>query len=359
MGKEKENVASNVNKAAAAAGNAAPKAVKKGNAAAAGKKAAAKKEKKVSTTTAPLKPQEPLEETKDGDLESQIAGVAISEKLALAVSEMREPLGDRKVRIQEEVKELGWALKSVCEGYKFEGKGALFSEQDHFCSVEMHLSTKGPLLTEDLQSLHDAAKRDFEHVSGVCVSDGSHEFWGATHLKKTDLVSLVITGARKYAGGWILPTTLEIVHVRKIKDHVKIADIADNLDAKPDVVVLQLLDLFKQKKKIHDELASFDNLYLGRLRFLVSQFDMIDNTLNGAKFKEKNRRLPPQPHLRPRPRVVRQGPLHEDRQPRPPSSRQTRPQGHLPRLRQPHQTLLRTRSLRQGLRPRHELRRFH
>lgn len=252
------------------------------------------KKKKVEKKVSKEETKEEVPEEEE-TIEQEMEKVKMSEKLLKALEDIREPTDDKAVRIQTDAKELGWHFKSLADGFKFEAKGTLNCDDvDHFANVECHLvkSTKGSLESEDMQNLYDAAKRDFEHVGSVCIgwitSDGtSHEAWGPTHLKRQDASSVTISGARKFHGGWIFPTTLEIsVAHSKRADNVKVPDIIECLDKGEYAnVVLQLVDYFKQKKRIRDELITLENKHLGRLRFLVSQFEMIDGL--GAKFKDK------------------------------------------------------------------------
>mmetsp|Transcript_10752 Transcript_10752/g.34398 ORF Transcript_10752/g.34398 Transcript_10752/m.34398 type:complete len:335 (-) Transcript_10752:309-1313(-) len=226
------------------------------------------------------------------DVGELMRGVKMSEKLARALEDVREPV-DRS-RIQDDIKELGWQFKSSCEGYKFETRGPLFSEVlEHASVAECHLvkDSKGPLPAEDCQLLYDGARSEFEHVTGICVawatSDGkSHEGWGQQHLKRADITSVVISGLRKVPGGWILPTSLNLSINSKHAHDVKVSDLVDLLD-KGDYagLVLQLQVLFKQKKRVRDPLVALDNEHLGRLRFLVTQLEMLDAW--GGKNKDK------------------------------------------------------------------------
>lgn len=244
------------------------------------------------------KQQEKAEESAATDelppsLDELMRGVKLGPKLVQALEDVREPTS--KTRIADDVRELAWEFKNSCEGYKSEPHGALFSEVlNHVHAAECRLvrDQKGPLPTEDCQRLWDLARGAFENVSGICVKyttpDGkTHEAWGSNHLRRSDITSVIVSGPRKVSGGWMLPTSLELsVSHSKHANDVKVADIVDNID-KGDfaTVVLQLQDLFKQKKKIRDELVALDNEYLGKLRFFVSQLQMLDEM--GAKFKEK------------------------------------------------------------------------
>jgi len=232
------------------------------------------------------------EEVAAPSVEELLQELSVSAALSQALTELREPDEAAKARIQDDVKELAWKFKAECEGYKFEARGPLFSDQRHVSSAEIYLVKDGKggketLPPEDCQALYDVARHEFEHVSSICVGWADGEAWGKNGLSRKDLSSVAITGPKKVPGGWMLPTTMKlmIAHSKHATD-VKITDVVDNFD-KGDLasVIIQLFDVLKNKKKIRDDLAAVDDAHLGSLRFLALQLQMLDDM--GAKAKEK------------------------------------------------------------------------
>mmetsp|Transcript_17545 Transcript_17545/g.22881 ORF Transcript_17545/g.22881 Transcript_17545/m.22881 type:complete len:358 (+) Transcript_17545:114-1187(+) len=252
------------------------------------------KKNKKETKKDQAKTKDSQDEANAVDIVNLMSGIKISDKVEKAMNDIREPTDVG--RLQESLKQTAWDLKSLCDGYKFDERGALFSSDlnHNACDIHLHLvrSGKGNLPQEDCQTLYDAARNQLEHSSPVLVqwvtSDGkTQEAFGPQHLKKENITSIIISGTKKIPGAWILPITIEIsiAHSKK-HSSISMEQISDTLD-KGDfaTVILQLHEFFKNKKKLREQFAQVYNEYIGRLRFLVTQFEMMDQL--GNKFKDK------------------------------------------------------------------------